>query len=91
MPTTHINFHAPINPHTTQNFMTAISQKLMAGADHFYVLLSTPGDDVQSGLTVYNFLRALPARVTMHNIGNVESKCHNPRPQHYKGGEASLV
>jgi ATP-dependent protease ClpP protease subunit len=73
MPITYINFHAGITPHTTQNLMTAISQKLVAGATEFYILLSTPGGDVASGVTVYNFLRALPVPVTMHNVGNVDS------------------
>jgi ATP-dependent protease ClpP protease subunit len=73
MPTTYINFHALINQVTTQNLMAAIAQKLMIGTDHFYIMLSTPGGEVASGLTLYNFLRAIPARVTMHNIGNVDS------------------
>ena len=73
MPTTYINFHAQINAQTTQNLIAAISQKLIAGTDHFYIMLSTPGGEVASGLTLYNFLRALPAQVTMHNIGNVNS------------------
>ena len=72
MPTTYINFHAPINPLTTQNLMAAIAQKLMAGTDHFYIMLSTPGGEVASGLTLYNFLRAISAGVTMHNVGNVD-------------------
>ncbi len=73
MPTTYINFHAGINQHTSQNLMTVIAQKLTAGTDHFYILLSTPGGEVHSGMTIYNFLRAIPARVTMHNVGNVDS------------------
>jgi ATP-dependent protease ClpP protease subunit len=73
MPITYINFHAQINPHTTQNLMAAISQKLMAGTDQFYIMLSTPGGEVASGLTLYNFLRAIPAQVMMHNVGNVDS------------------
>jgi len=73
MPTTYINFHAPINQHTTQNLMVVIAQKLVAGITDFYVLLSTPGGEVASGLTVYNFLRSIPANITMHNIGNVDS------------------
>ena len=68
MPTTYINFHAPINQLTTQNLMTAISQKMAAGTTDFYILLSTPGGDVASGITVYNFLRGLPHPVTMHNV-----------------------
>ncbi len=73
MPTTYINFHAGITPNTVQNLMTVISQKLVAGTDHFYIMLSTPGGQVQSGMTVYNFLRGIPARLTMHNTGNVDS------------------
>lgn len=73
MPTTYVNFHAAITKHTSQNLMTALAQKMAAGTDHFYFLLSTPGGEVQSGLTVYNFLRAIPVRITMHNIGNVDS------------------
>lgn len=73
MPTTFINFHAQINALTTQNLMAAVAQKLMGGTDHFYIMLSTPGGEVASGLTLYNFLRALPATVTMHNVGNVDS------------------
>lgn len=73
MLTTYINFHAPVNPHTTQNLMTVIAQKLVAGTTEFYILLSTPGGEVASGLTVYNFLRAIPTPITMHNVGNVDS------------------
>ena len=73
MPTTYINFHAPITQLTCQNLMTVIAQKLTAGTDQFCMLLSTPGGEVQSGITLYNFLRAIPAPVTMHNVGNVHS------------------
>jgi ATP-dependent Clp protease, protease subunit len=73
MPITYINFHAQINALTTQNLMAAIAQKLMAGTNHFYIMLSTAGGQVASGLTLYNFLRALPVTVTMHNVGNVDS------------------
>jgi ATP-dependent Clp protease, protease subunit len=73
MPTTFVNFHAPISVHTAQNFMTGLAQKITAGTDHFYILLSTPGGEVQSGITMYNFLRSLPARISMHNTGNVDS------------------
>ena len=56
MPTTYINFHAAINPNTVQNLMSAISQKLNVGTAHFYILLSTPGGTVPSGMTVYMLL-----------------------------------
>lgn len=49
--------------------MAAISHKLMTGTTEFYFLMSTPGGQVMSGLTLYNFLRALPVPLRMHNIG----------------------
>jgi ATP-dependent protease ClpP protease subunit len=73
MPTTYFNFHAPINPVTVQNLMAAVAQKMMAGTDNFYFLLSTPGGEVPSGMTLYNFIRGLPFPKTMHNTGNVDS------------------
>jgi len=73
MPVTYVNVHAQINNMTVQNLMAAIAAKLTQGTDEFYFLLSTPGGAVMSGLTLYNFLRAIPAKITMHNIGNVDS------------------
>jgi ATP-dependent Clp protease, protease subunit len=73
MPVTYINVHAQINNLTVQNLMAALAAKLAQGTDEFYFLLSTPGGAVMSGLTLYNFLRAIPAKITMHNIGNVDS------------------
>jgi ATP-dependent protease ClpP protease subunit len=35
--------------------------------------LSTPGGQVASGITIYNFLISLPIEVTTHNIGNIDS------------------
>lgn len=73
MTTSYICFQAPINQFTAQNLITAVVQKLANGVDEFNILLSTPGGEVSSGITIYNFLRGIPARITMHNIGNVDS------------------
>ena len=43
------------------------------GNDELYFLLSTPGGNVVAGITLYNMLRALPATIIMHNVGNVDS------------------
>src|SRR5690242_18938134 len=53
--------------------MAARAGKLAQGTDEAYFWISTPGGAVMSGLTLYNFLRAIPAKLTMHNIGNVDS------------------
>jgi ATP-dependent Clp protease protease subunit len=36
-------------------------------------MLSTPGGSVMHGVTLYNFLRALPVDLAIHNVGNVDS------------------
>ena len=41
--------------------------------DELYFLFSSPGGSVQAGITLYNFLRSLPAKVIMHNTGSIDS------------------
>lgn len=38
-----------------------------------YFLFSSCGGSVNSGITLYNFLRAIPVKVIFHNIGTVDS------------------
>jgi len=73
MTTAYINFHAPVNPLTAQHFMATCSQVITQGHDNLYLMLSTPGGQVASGITVYNFLLSLPVPITTHNIGNIDS------------------
>jgi ATP-dependent protease ClpP protease subunit len=53
--------------------MTAVQQKLQEGADEFVVLVSSPGGSVFHGLSAYNFMKGIPAKVTTHNFGSVDS------------------
>lgn len=38
-----------------------------------YFLISSNGGDVDAGIALYNFLKALPLQVIMHNIGSIDS------------------
>lgn len=38
-----------------------------------YFLFSSSGGDVDAGIALYNFLKALPVKVIMHNIGSINS------------------
>lgn len=60
MPTAYVNFHAPINPLTAQHLMATCGQLLTQGNTELYLMLSTPGGRVDSGLTVYNFFTRTP-------------------------------
>lgn len=69
----YINLHAPINPNTSQIMMNTLSDQTMKGEKEIYILFSSMGGSVVNGITLFNFIRALPAKVVMHNIGVVDS------------------
>ncbi len=41
--------------------------------DEIYILISSPGGSVNSGIVLYNFIRSIPTKVITHNIGQVDS------------------
>lgn len=69
----YVVFHAAVDGNTSQNLIATCTQLVGQGFDEIYLLLSTPGGHVMSGLTIYNMLRALPCRVITHNVGNIDS------------------
>jgi len=69
----YINFSAEINPHTSEALMNFLADQLNKGQKEFYILLSSPGGRVIDGITLYNYIRTLPAKFVMHNIGIVDS------------------
>lgn len=73
MPRAYVVFHAAIDGNTSQQLIATCAQLVNNGHDEIYILISTPGGNVMSGITVYNALRALPAKIIMHNIGNIDS------------------
>ena len=68
-----IRFFAGVNAATTNALQTAIDQRLAAGAQKFTLLVSSPGGTVHHGLTAYNYLKGIPAELTTHNCGSVDS------------------
>ena len=75
MPTSYINFTGQIKEDIANKFMAACAA--VVATDHpdcLYFLFSSPGGDVNAGVAIYNYLRALPvARLVMHNIGSIDS------------------
>jgi ATP-dependent Clp protease protease subunit len=41
--------------------------------DHLYFLISSQGGEVDAGIAFYNWLKCLPVKITMHNIGSIDS------------------
>jgi ATP-dependent protease ClpP protease subunit len=53
--------------------MSAVDQKMKQGIKDFIILISSPGGSVIHGLSAYNYLKGLPASITTHNFGSVDS------------------
>jgi len=68
-----MNFSAEVNQNTSESLMATFSQHYNKGVTDFYLLLSSPGGNVNNGITIYNFLKSLPINLTTHNIGVVDS------------------
>lgn len=68
-----IKFFAPVMDATINAFMQAVDQRLGAGQRDFIILISSPGGSVFHGLSAYNYLKGLPADISTHNFGSVDS------------------
>lgn len=68
-----IKFFAPIIDFTINALMKAIDKKMEEGKTNFTILISSPGGSVFHGLSAYNYLKGIPATITTHNFGSVDS------------------
>lgn len=68
-----IRFFSPVIDDTVNALINAVDQKMKQGVKDFIILISSPGGSVFHGLSVYNYLRGLPASITTHNFGSVDS------------------
>jgi len=68
-----IRFFAPVIDVTVNALMSAVDQKMKQGTKEFIILISSPGGSVIHGLSAYNYLKGLPASITTHNFGSVDS------------------
>ena len=68
-----IRFFAPVIDATVNTLMSAVDQKMKQGVKDFVILISSPGGSVIHGLSAYNYLKGLPAAITTHNFGSVDS------------------
>jgi len=68
-----IRFFAPVIDITVNALMNTIDQKMKQGMMDFTLLISSPGGSVIHGLSAYNYLKGLPATITTHNFGSVDS------------------
>ena len=68
----YVLFSRPLDDETVNEFVSKLNQISIQGQD-IYLLLNCPGGNVHAGIHCYNMLRALPTRLTTHNVGHVDS------------------
>ena len=69
----YFSFSAEINPQTVQALIQVMSKYHNEGVQEVYFNFSTTGGRTDSGVHLYNFLRGLPYKLTIHNVGYVNS------------------
>jgi ATP-dependent Clp endopeptidase proteolytic subunit ClpP len=68
-----IKFFAPVIDVTTYKLMDVVDQKMREGQREFILLISSPGGSVIHGLSAHNYLKGIPANISTHNFGSVDS------------------
>jgi len=67
-------FHDGINEQSVNRFMDFTSKAVVQyNPKTLYFLISSGGGLVNSGVALYNYIRALPQETVTHNIGSIDS------------------
>ena len=69
-----IHFFGPINVSTAEMFRNMLLNAMNTqGLKGIEILMSSEGGDLNSGFTMYNYLRSFPLPTTVINMGAIES------------------
>ena len=71
--TAYVSLSAEINVTTTEQIIATSASLVSQGFNCLYFMASTPGGGVMNGINIYNILKALPAKIIFHNVGNIDS------------------
>lgn len=70
----YVNLFGEINPQKVGQVMAVCTNVIgQYNPNTIYFTFSSSGGDVTSGITLYNFLKSLPVKIVMHNIGSIDS------------------
>lgn len=72
-PKTTIRFMAEVNDQTAMAFINLVENEMKSGVKSFRVIISSPGGWVNSGISMYNYLKGIPVTVETVNFGIVDS------------------
>jgi ATP-dependent Clp protease, protease subunit len=68
-----IRFNALIDQNSIKQLISVVENGLNTGVKQIKLLISSPGGDVQQGISAYNFLKGIPVEIQTHNFGNIDS------------------
>jgi len=68
-----IRFFGPVLDITVNKLLAQVDRKLSEGQREFLLLMSSNGGSIFHGLSAYNYLKGIPATITTHNFGHVDS------------------
>lgn len=67
------NYVGPVNDDAFFTLSNFVNANFANGIDSLTVNISSLGGSVSSGVTTYNYLKALPFNIITHNMGDVSS------------------
>lgn len=68
-----IRLLAPINQGSASALLQTVDNLIKMGTNRIHLLISSPGGDVAQGISVYNYLKHIPAELYTYNFGSVDS------------------
>ena len=68
-----IRFFCAVDDYTISMLIANIDKKLQQGIEKFTILISSKGGSVFHGILAYNYLKGIPAEITTHNFGSINS------------------
>ena len=69
----YIDLCVPIEKNISINLMQLCYNLHLNNAKSLYFLLNSPGGRISNGVSLYNYLKNLPIKIHMHNMGRVNS------------------
>ena len=69
----YIIFNGPISIETVNSIINKLINILTDNPSEIYIAFTTNGGNVAQGILLFNFLKSIQCKLTIHNIGNINS------------------